>query len=96
MVLDHIVKLRAKNGDDDLAAWEWLQRLVKLLGEQGMSSEESAIENNVEHLLRVKRMEWRCCIDQELDIVDVECIIDSDIFSRRGAKPVKRVVSQSE
>ncbi|KIM61171.1 hypothetical protein SCLCIDRAFT_26147 [Scleroderma citrinum Foug A] len=69
-VLDHIVKLRAKNGDDDLATWEWLQRLVKLLGEQGMSSEESAIENN-------------------LDIVDVERIIDSDIFSHRGAKPVK-------
>lgn len=56
-----------------------------------MSSEESAVENDIEHVLRVKKMEWRRCVDRELDIIDVERLVDSDIFSPRGAKPVKRV-----
>ncbi|KAG6375694.1 hypothetical protein JVT61DRAFT_3268 [Boletus reticuloceps] len=89
--LDGVVKLKTEGGDNDLVVWEWLQRLVRFLGENGMSSEESAVENNFEHVLRVKNMEWRRCIDRELDIVDVERIVDSDIFSPQGAKPVKRI-----
>ncbi|KAI5987192.1 hypothetical protein EDD15DRAFT_2372596 [Pisolithus albus] len=90
-VLDYVVQLRTEAGSDDQTAWEWLQRLVKTLGEQGMSSEESAVENEIERVLRVKRMEWRRCIDRELDIIDVERVLDNNIFSPRGAKPVKRV-----
>ncbi|KAI5996705.1 hypothetical protein EDD15DRAFT_2163325 [Pisolithus albus] len=40
-VLDHVVQLSMEAGNDDQTAWEWLQCLVKTLGEQGMSSEES-------------------------------------------------------
>lgn len=90
-VLNHIVQLRTETADEDLPAWKWLQHLVKVLGEHGMSSEESSVENEVEHVLRVKKMEWRRCIDRELDLVDVERILDSDIFSPQGAKPVKRI-----
>jgi hypothetical protein len=39
--------------------WQWLQQLVKTLGEGGMSSEESNIENEIERVLRVKNMVWR-------------------------------------
>ena len=90
-VLDHVVALKMETGDNDLTAWEWLQRLVKMLGEHGMSSEESAGENEVEPVLYIKRLEWRRCIDRELDIIDAERMLDSDIFSPRGAKPVKRI-----
>ncbi|KIJ68876.1 hypothetical protein HYDPIDRAFT_25128 [Hydnomerulius pinastri MD-312] len=90
-VLDHIMKLKVETADNDLTAWEWLQRLIKSLGEHGMSSEESAVENKVEHVLRVKNMEWRRGVEQELDIVDLERVLDSDIFSPQGSKPVKRI-----
>lgn len=83
--------LKTETADNDLPAWEWLQHLVKTLGEHGMSSEESAVENEVEHVLRVKNMEWRRGIGRELDIVDVERILDSEIFAPQGSKPVKRI-----
>jgi len=69
--------LKTKTADNNLPAWEWLQHLVKTLGEHGMS----AVENEVEHVLQVKNMEWQCGIRWELDIVDVEHILDSDIFA---------------
>ncbi|KAI6112651.1 hypothetical protein F5141DRAFT_1063049 [Pisolithus sp. B1] len=73
-VLDYVVQLRTEVSDDDLTAWKWLQHLVKTLGEQGMSSEESAVENEIEQVLHVKRMEWQRCIDCELDIIDVDVL----------------------
>lgn len=85
------MKLKRETVAEDLPVWEWLLRLIKTLGEHGMSSEESAVENDIETVLRVKRMHWRRCIDRELDIIDTERLVDSDIFARQGAKPVKRV-----
>ncbi|KAG6369243.1 hypothetical protein JVT61DRAFT_15570 [Boletus reticuloceps] len=90
-VLDHIIKLKAEAGDDDLDTWEWLRDLIGLFGEHGMSSEESAVENDVQHVLRVKQMGWRRNIDRELDIIDTERLIGNDIFSPQGARPVKRI-----
>ncbi|KAG2092399.1 hypothetical protein BD769DRAFT_1370991, partial [Suillus cothurnatus] len=43
----------------DNCAWQWLQQLVKTLGEGGMSSEESDVENDIRTVLRVKNMVWR-------------------------------------
>ncbi|KAI5992984.1 hypothetical protein EDD15DRAFT_2136482, partial [Pisolithus albus] len=60
--------------------WQWLQRLINSLGEHGMSSEESSVENGIENVLRVKRMEWQRNIDKELDIIDLQRILDKDIF----------------
>ena len=74
----------------DLSSWKWLHCLVKTLGEHGMSSEESALENSVENVLRVKQMDWRRNIDCKLGIVDRERILDSDIFSPQGSKPLPR------
>ncbi|KAN0093391.1 hypothetical protein V8E55_004175, partial [Tylopilus felleus] len=73
--LNGIVQLKTESSDDDVIVWGWLKHLVNLLGENGMSSEESAVENNIEHL----------------DIIDIEHLIDSDIFSPQGSKPVKRI-----
>ncbi|KAF8120035.1 hypothetical protein EV363DRAFT_1084675, partial [Boletus edulis] len=66
--------------DDDLPVWQWLQSLIRLLGEHGMSSEESSVENGVENVLHVKKMDWRRNIDRELDIIDLQRLVDEDLF----------------
>ncbi|KAI6105014.1 hypothetical protein EDD17DRAFT_1771288 [Pisolithus thermaeus] len=89
-VLDHIVTMKSEAPDDDLHSWQWLQHLIKSLGEHGMSSEESSVENGIENVLRVKKMEWRKNIDKELEIIDLQRILDKDIFCSQGAKPLPR------
>ncbi|KIK74273.1 hypothetical protein PAXRUDRAFT_20043 [Paxillus rubicundulus Ve08.2h10] len=74
----------------NVASWQWLHCLIETLGEHGMSSEESSVENGVENVLRVKQMEWRRNIDHELEIIDRERVLDSDIFSAQGSKPLPR------
>jgi len=56
-----------------------------------MSSKESAVENNVEHVLCVKQMEWQHSIDRELEIVDAERLLSNDFFSPQGVQPVKHI-----
>ncbi|KAI6124736.1 hypothetical protein EDD16DRAFT_1893538 [Pisolithus croceorrhizus] len=90
MVLDEMVKSKSEAQDDDLQSWKWLRSLIKTLGEHGMSSEESSVENGVENVLRVKNMPWRRNIDRELEIVDFQCLLDTDIFSPQGSKPLTR------
>ncbi|KAG1871694.1 hypothetical protein F4604DRAFT_1525100, partial [Suillus subluteus] len=65
---------------EDLPAWQWLQLLVKTLGEGGMSLKESDLENQIETVLRVKNMVWRHAMEWELDIIDHQRLIDDDIF----------------
>ncbi|KAI5996701.1 hypothetical protein EDD15DRAFT_2123052, partial [Pisolithus albus] len=78
---NHIVVMKSEApDDDDLRSWKWLQRLINTLGEHGMSSEESSVENGIENVLRVKKLEWRKNIDKELEIVDLQRILDKDIF----------------
>ncbi|KAI6118347.1 hypothetical protein F5141DRAFT_1212260 [Pisolithus sp. B1] len=90
MVLDEMVKSKSEAQDDDLQSWKWLRSLIKTLGEHGMSSKESSVENGVENVLRVKNMPWRRNIDRELEIVDFQHLLDTDIFSPQGSKPLTR------
>ncbi|KAG1724418.1 hypothetical protein EDB19DRAFT_1599542, partial [Suillus lakei] len=62
--------LKKDGEDDNLPAWQWLQKLIQTLGDGGMSLEESDIENNVKCVLRVKNMAWCRRIEQELNIID--------------------------
>ncbi|KAI6094165.1 hypothetical protein EV401DRAFT_2084644 [Pisolithus croceorrhizus] len=59
-------------------------------GEHGMSSEESSVENGIENVLQVKKMEWQKNIDKELEIIDLQQILNKDIFCLQGAKPLPR------
>ncbi|KAF8141792.1 hypothetical protein EV363DRAFT_1135275, partial [Boletus edulis] len=68
------------SGEDDINVWKWLQGVVQRLGEHGMSSEESDIENEVEQVLRVKHMDWCCGIKHELDFLDLQCLVNIDVF----------------
>ncbi|KAI6095456.1 hypothetical protein F5141DRAFT_1068368 [Pisolithus sp. B1] len=89
-VLDRIVAMKSETSDDDLGSWKWLQRLINTLGEHSMSSEESSVENGIENVLRVKKLEWQRNIDKELEIVDLQHVLDKDIFCSQGSKPLPR------
>ncbi|KAG0699829.1 hypothetical protein DFH29DRAFT_780472, partial [Suillus ampliporus] len=58
----------------------WRAAQPKTLGDGGMSSEESDIENDVECVLRVKNMAWRRGIERELNIIDNQRVLDDEIF----------------
>ncbi|KAG6369651.1 hypothetical protein JVT61DRAFT_14149 [Boletus reticuloceps] len=90
-VLDHIIKLKVEAGEDDIDVWKWLQGVVQRLGEHGMSSEESVIENEVEQVFCVKRMDWHCGIKHELDFLDLQRLVDVDVFAPQGSRPMKRI-----
>ena len=90
MILNNIIAIKSEDLDDNLPSWKWLQRLIKTLGEDGMSSEESSVENSVTNILRVKNMDWRRNIEKELEIIDLQRVIDKDIFSLQGSRPLPR------
>jgi hypothetical protein len=62
VVVDHLIKT-ANETEEDFSAWRWLQQLVKMLREGGMSSEESNVENDIETVLHVKNMVWRQVVE---------------------------------
>ncbi|KAI6097057.1 hypothetical protein F5141DRAFT_1067340 [Pisolithus sp. B1] len=88
--LNCIIMMKLEAPDDDLCSWQWLQCLINSLGEHGMSSEESSVENGVENVLQVKKMEWQKNIGKELEIIDLQQILDKDIFCLQGTKPLPR------
>ncbi|KAI6117648.1 hypothetical protein EDD16DRAFT_1519889 [Pisolithus croceorrhizus] len=79
-VLNCIITMKSEVPDDDLHNWQWLQHLIKSLGEHSMSSEESSVENGIENKN----------IDKELVIIDLQQILNKDIFCSQGAKPLPR------
>ncbi|KAI6007819.1 hypothetical protein EDC04DRAFT_2611333 [Pisolithus marmoratus] len=86
--------MKSEDPDDDLQSWKWLQRLINTLGEHSMSSEESSVENGIENVLRVKNLEWQKNINKELETVDLQQVIDKDIFRSQGTKPLPRNFSK--
>ncbi|KAI6125112.1 hypothetical protein EDD16DRAFT_490937 [Pisolithus croceorrhizus] len=90
-VVKNLVKLKTEEKEDDVDAWKWLKDLITSLGEHGMSSEESGVENEVEVVLRVKNLPWRRSIEQELDLIDLQRLLDGDIFAPQGARPLRRI-----
>ncbi|KAG1892291.1 hypothetical protein F4604DRAFT_1532281, partial [Suillus subluteus] len=79
-VLHHIIELKKDEVDEDLPTWQWLQQLIEMLGDDGMSSEESDVENNVETVLQVKNMPWCCGVEKELNIIDHQRVLENEIF----------------
>ena len=74
----------------DVRNWEWLQSMLEQLGVDGMSSEESDNNGEIEVVYRPKVMKWRRNIDDELGIIDKEHRRLATMHSRRGAKAALR------
>lgn len=70
--------------------WEFLRDVVETLGTDGMSSDDSGLED-MAPILHTRAMPWRKNIQHELDIIDHSRSVDADIFSPRGAKATKRI-----
>lgn len=74
---------------DDLEVWEWLKSLMKALGEEGMSSDESETEDH-RQVFVAKSMPWRRDCREHMDIMDRERL-EGDLFEKRGHRPDYRV-----
>lgn len=91
-VVQRTLELKKEEGSKDVRSWEWLDEMLGYLGEDGMSSDESDVaEETGETIYRANYMPWRRDIDEDLDLIDKQRLVDNDIYSRRGAKPVTRI-----
>ncbi|KIO01269.1 hypothetical protein M404DRAFT_150365, partial [Pisolithus tinctorius Marx 270] len=75
----------------DLHTWQWLLQLIHTLGKHGMSSKDSNIDNNIMTVLQVKNMAWQHRVKWELDIIDLQRLINNDVFAPQGSKPIQRI-----
>jgi len=88
-------------------AWEFLDQLLDLLGDWGMSSDSSDDGQGIEDVYRVKILPWRKDITKELDLIDSERRFAKKItkdqndvfnkigFSQQGTKPRRRIRSDA-
>ena len=87
-----MIQLKHEEGAADVSAWQWMEQVLRHLGEDGMSSDESDVEGELNTtVFRVKTMPWRRNIDGELNIIDKQRLKDKDIFSPRGSRPAPRI-----
>ncbi|HEV7738570.1 MAG TPA: hypothetical protein VGO47_14515 [Chlamydiales bacterium] len=86
------LQLKEAENASDIKIWAWLRVMLQHLGPEGMSSEDTCTEG-LETVYRVKILNWRHNIENELSIIDRQRILDADIFSPRGSKPAKRLRS---
>lgn len=77
--------------DEDANIWEWLSSVLERLGPEGMSSDESAVEDGIHVAYRTRITPWRRRMEKELEIIDTQRFVDADIYTPRGSKPVKRI-----
>src|ERR1700722_7543818 len=75
---------------DDVPVYEWLQDVVTRLGNDGMSSDESDVDEWGRTVYAVKQLPWRRNIDKELDIIDSLRTQELGIFTMRGSKGEER------
>ena len=54
--------------EDDRHIWQWLEQLLRWLGTEGMSSEDTDI--GIDRKYRVKMVIWRRNMDEYLEMID--------------------------
>lgn len=95
-----MVELKADQGDphDDLEFWKWALEVIRRLGAEGMSSDETANELNSghDHIYRVKIMVWRRRMEDVLKIIDGSRHAGNGIFSLCGSTGLHRTRSSPE
>ena len=68
--------------------WTWFRDMLDWFGSEGMSSDESDVEDGYPGA-RVKTLPWRRDISYYLDYID-QHRFDGTVYSNRGPKPMPR------
>lgn len=76
----------------DLQTAEWLLKMMRHMGKDGMSSKESEEDEATKTvILHVKEMPHCRPINRELTFVDKQRIVDQTKYSKRGTVPKTRI-----
>ena len=76
----------------DTDNWKWLKAVLVQLGHDGMSSEESNVDDSdIEVAYRPRVVPWRRDIENELKIIDDEYRRIVRTQNRRGPQPSRRI-----
>ena len=90
--LQRTIDIKLEECATDAPIWQWLCDVIEKLGEDGMSSDESDTDERTGlPIYRVTNMKWRRKMVYELNMVDKLRLVDRDLYSGRGAKPIPRL-----
>ncbi|KAF8881511.1 hypothetical protein CPB84DRAFT_1751171 [Gymnopilus junonius] len=85
--LDRTIELKIEENVPDLDAWKWSQKLVKTLSLDGISSDESDIDDDGMVILHPRKMPWHPDVKLVMKVVDKQSLVDKDVFLQKWAKP---------
>lgn len=98
-IVEHIIARKIEQGGspEDIALWKWLALLLEKLGKDGMSSEESEVEEgSARAVYYVKKLPWRRSdTTKHVRFIDKQRVIANGLYSRRGNAPVPRIINNS-
>jgi hypothetical protein len=78
--------------DTERRKWKRMLKIVKTLGKEGMSSDESDIEERTNRpVYRVRVMLWRRDLDNLMDAIDNARFKPGSGYSKKGSKPTPRI-----
>ena len=91
-------KIRSAKDDPDLPMWIWMREVIVMLDTDGMSSEESNMDEvHKTKVYRVNVQEWRWPeLDGYLDIIDNERHVNNSTYKPAGSLPVSQIHSRDE
>ena len=90
--MDYIIRIRADDEESDVALWKWLRELLIRLKAEGMSSDESDVDEYHRKVYRVTIMVWRRQeITDCMKLIDKERDGDDGGYSAQGAQPRMRI-----
>ncbi|KJA13546.1 hypothetical protein HYPSUDRAFT_59840 [Hypholoma sublateritium FD-334 SS-4] len=96
-IVDYVIerKIEAGGAEEDIALWKWLRLLLEKLGKEGMSSEESEVEEgSARAVYYVKKMPWRKTdATKHVRFIDKQRDSANGMYARKGNQPVPRIVA---
>ena len=85
-----LISIKEESQALDLGIWQWLESLVVSLGEEGMSSDESDVDEQTgTEVLYANKINWHRNVEGEMDMIDEQRKMDKKLFSRKGSKTMR-------
>jgi hypothetical protein len=93
-ILEKVIDIKESEDVPDTPIWKWLRHLIKTLGEEGTSSDESEVDDRTgSTIYRVHKMPWHRNVDFEIEKIENMRFRDKDLYSNKGSKPLPRLRS---